>query len=118
MRVKPGKINYIRRIGRKEQNSIPGPGAYESLKTISPDGRYFITKFHDSGSSALKSFANRFPEVKLCPGPGQYEHPRTITHEGRNFISRFRSCSTLSFGISERKFPLGGNKGIQIQELF
>ena len=91
--------------------NVPGPGAYEPAKTLSPDGKYFCTKYHDSGSAALKSSASRFIDCKDSPGPGQYDHPKTINDAGRNFVSRFRSCSSLCFGNSERKLIMGSNKG-------
>ena len=89
---------------------MPGPGAYESPKTITSNGKYFNSKFNDSKSSAMKSQAERFSgNAKLAPGPGQYNQVSTVNATGRNFLSVFRSSYTRSFGLAERKLGFGND---------
>lgn len=53
---------------------IPGPGSYEMITSISPNGRYPISKW---GSSKVRSFSissrNTYKNEKCpTPGPGHY----------------------------------------------
>lgn len=90
----------------------PGPGAYEPLKMLARDGKYFCSKYKDSKSNALKSTAIRFvPERFRVPGPGHYDTPTPINPEGRNFVSRFQSCFSRSFGHEKRKFGIDKTTG-------
>ena len=102
MRVKPAK----------RANSIqPGPGAYESPKGLVPEGKYYWSKYKDSGNTALKTFSKRFigeGAVEKNPGPGQYKEPNTINPDGRNFVSKFGSSYSRTFAAAERKIDLGG----------
>ncbi len=101
-------------IGKRAASNQPGPGAYESPRTISPAGKYFCSNFRDSGSNALRSSAQRFePGYMSVPGPGQYDNRSTINPEGRNFVSRFQSSLSRTFGSSSRACSLGGNKGTE-----
>ncbi len=89
--------------------SVPGPGTYDSVKSLSEDGKYYFSRFHDSGSTALRSSAVRFTKenaIRKVPGPGQYDHPETIKKSGANFISRFGSSSSCKFSLARRSSTL------------
>lgn len=113
-----GKKWSIRVKPNKRSASVqPGPGAYEMPKGLTPEGRYYWSKYKSSGNAALKSNEKRFASTLdlRTPGPGQYKEVVPISSEGRNFVSKFRSTCSRSFGNSIRKIDLGGgNKCILI----
>ena len=89
--------------------SVPGPGTYDSAKSMTKDGKYFLSRYKDSGSTALRSSAVRFAKenaIRKVPGPGEYEHPETIKKTGVNFISRFGSSYARTFSQSRRDSAL------------
>ena len=90
--------------------SKPGPGAYEPIKSLTTDGKYFCSKYIDSRSTALRSFSKRFSEGNSHPGPGQYDHPQPVNPKGRNFLSRFPSSFSRTFGNEKRKSVLDGGQ--------
>lgn len=92
-------------IGLHEKELVPGPGTYESLKTITTDGKYFFSRFKNSGSTAMKSTEKRFMQTlrsSNVPGPGQYEHVRTITNNGNYNVSKYQSSGCRKFGTEKR----------------
>lgn len=86
--------------------NVPGPGTYKTLNSFTDNGKYFVSKFKDSGSNALRSKADRFGEgckmIKIVPGPGKYNSPNTITKQGNLFISKFGSSLCGKFDHSRR----------------
>jgi hypothetical protein len=96
-------------VAENRKLSVPGPGTYGTLISFAEDGKYFVSKFHDSGSTAMRTTATRFgPDnktQKIVPGPGQYTHVTTISEAGKNFVSRFESSKSRTFGQSTRDSP-------------
>ena len=91
----------------------PGPGAYEPVRAISPEGKHFYSKFKDSTTSALRSAARRFAdEHTLPPGPGHYQHPKPIDPTTRNLVSVYGSAPSRTFGFAKRGDP-NGNTSIR-----
>ncbi len=89
--------------------TVPGPGAYDSVKLLKPDGRYFVSQFKDSGANALRSTARRFPDKttnSVVPGPGRYESLQALCEKGQYFVSRFGSSLCRKFDNSHRNFAL------------
>lgn len=86
--------------------NVPGPGTYQTLNSFTENGKYFVSKFKDSGSNALNAKADRFGQANkmdiLVPGPGVYNHPETITKRGTYFISRFGSSLCGKFTHARR----------------
>ena len=126
----PGTYNIKEAIGegakwtlrvkpQKRSDSVdPGPGSYDSPKGVSPHGKYYWSKYKDSGNSALRSLSKRFSEGSLGPGPGDYQQTNTMKPDGRNFVSRFKSSFSRTFGSAARKIELGSaSKGIIVTML-
>lgn len=84
---------------------VPGPGTYQSVETITPKGKYFVSKFKSSGATLVSpARSKRFNELKPGnPGPGTYETPKTIEDDGSYFVSKFRSSFCRSFSHAMRK---------------
>lgn len=80
------------------------------------DGKYFLSNFHDSKSTALRGTAIRFGPSKKknefnVPGPGLYNQPATITGQGTYFVSRFKSSLCRKFTHSRRESLIDCKKG-------
>lgn len=56
------------------QNHNPGPGAYENPEATEANGKYYISKFHDSGARFFNPQSSpRFSHLESkVPGPGTY----------------------------------------------
>ena len=112
--LKTKSVTIYYAIDHHSTGSLPGPGAYDPSKTLTPDGKYYCSKYHDSGSCALRASATRFPDDRFrVPGPGQYNHPIPVNADGRNYVSKFQSSYSRTFGSSQRIFALGGKDGIE-----
>jgi len=94
--------------------SVPGPGTYRTLESIKSDGRYYVSNFKDSGSTALRSTAYRWGQenktLQLVPGPGCYDFTATINLSGKNYASQYESSHCRRFSMSRRDFMLDGKK--------
>jgi hypothetical protein len=109
----------LKRIAQKDGAVKPGPGAYEFMPALNPEGRYMWSKLRGSGSTAMRSFAPRFSvDSARVPGPGHYEHPVPVNAEGRNFVSRFRTSFSRTFGQAKRKFELNGKQSTRTLRQF
>lgn len=96
---------------------MPGPGSYKTLNSFTKDGKYFYSRFKDSGSCALRNTERRFglesKMLALVPGPGIYNHPETINNRGSYFISRFGSSLCGKFAHTPRDPAIDPKKGIK-----
>ena len=114
MRAKTRKIFDGNVLDFGKKLSVPGPGAYKTLDTLTTTGKYFYSRFKDSGNNALRSTAYRWGQenktLKIVPGPGRYEHPVTITNVGKNFLSKFKSSGCRKFSLAKRNDVLGAKK--------
>ena len=115
MRQKTRNRELIRGIvAENKRLSVPGPGTYQTYNTLKGDGKYFVSRFRDSGSTALKSTARRWAHenktLMIVPGPGRYDFSTTITQVGKNFLSRFQSSQSRKFSIAKREFSLDCRK--------
>jgi len=84
---------------------VPGPGAYPTPQTISPNGRYFVSKFKNSGANTFSpSRSSRFGAnlETRAPGPGAYDLQPTLSLNGKYSVSKFKSSMVRSFGHSLR----------------
>jgi len=91
--------------GFNTSKDAPGPGAYPTIQTTSPNGKYFVSKFKNSG-------ANTFPPARSsrfghsveskAPGPGQYTLGPTLSPNGKYSVSKFKSSLVRSFGHAGR----------------
>lgn len=55
----------------------PGPGAYETYKTITDKGKLFVSKYHSSGCTTFNpAHSKRFNtrDTMNVPGPGHYSY--------------------------------------------
>jgi len=96
--------------GFNTSKDAPGPGAYPTPATISPNGKYFVSKFKNSG-------ANTFPPARSsrfganldlkAPGPGQYELSPLISPNGKYTASKFKSSMVRTFAHSGRNGSSG-----------
>ena len=51
--------------GLTTKRIVPGPGAYPAYDTLRPNGKYFVSKFKNSGSSTFAPPRSaRFPALK------------------------------------------------------
>jgi len=84
---------------------VPGPGTYPVLETISPKGKYPVSKYKGSGATLIApSRSQRFTELKPgFPGPGTYEPGTTISKDGSYFVSKFQASLCRTFSHSMRK---------------
>ncbi|MDR3549308.1 MAG: hypothetical protein P4M11_13775 [Candidatus Pacebacteria bacterium] len=69
-------------------------------------GKYFCSRFRDSGSTAMRDTAKRFSQenesISLVPGPGKYEPLVAITKDGKQFYSRFSSSCSRGFSHAKK----------------
>lgn len=90
--------------------NVPGPGTYQSVNSLTNTGKYFFSRFKDSGNNALRSTAVRFGEqnkmIAIVPGPGKYDELKTINKTGKNFLSKFGSSLCGKFDHTKRDFAL------------
>lgn len=86
---------------------VPGPGAYPITPSITPDGKYFESKFRSSGALSFNpARSKRFPEQNKGlqnPGPGQYPLNTGISKDGQYFVSGFKSSKCRSFAHDVRR---------------
>jgi len=84
---------------------VPGPGAYPQLETLTPKGKYYVSKFKSSGATLIApSRSKRFTELKPgYPGPGTYEPASAISKDGSYFVSKFQASLCRTFSHSMRK---------------
>jgi hypothetical protein len=84
---------------------VPGPGTYPVLETISPKGKYYLSKFKGSGATLISpAHSRRFTELKPgYPGPGTYAPTAATTEDGSYFVSKFKSSLCRTFGHSMRR---------------
>lgn len=87
------------------QRHVPGPGAYPAYVTITPKGKYFVSKFKDSQANTFAPPRSaRFPEIRdgKYPGPGSYDNGSTLSPSGEYFVSKFKDSMVRSFGKGSR----------------
>jgi len=84
---------------------VPGPGTYPVLETISPKGKYNVSKYKGSGATLIApARSQRFTDLKPgFPGPGTYEPGTTISKDGSYFVSKFQASLCRTFSHSMRK---------------
>ncbi|EGR28344.1 hypothetical protein IMG5_177780, partial [Ichthyophthirius multifiliis] len=92
----------------------PGPGAYSYLPAITENGKYFVSKFKNSGTCTFNPKGQRFANnIKdLNPGPGAYPSIAGITINGQYFVSKYKSsgCRTFTHGARKPE-QVGMHKG-------
>jgi hypothetical protein len=84
---------------------VPGPGTYPAYDTLRPNGKYFVSKFKNSGAGSFAPLrSTRFPATKDAnfPAPGSYDLIPTISPKGSYYLSKFHSSGVRSFGHSTR----------------
>lgn len=86
--------------------TVPGPGAYRTIDDINTKGKYWLSKFKNSGASIIspaRSERFQYEKKRNEPGPGSYDPKTGINKTGSYFVSKFRSTIGPSFGHSIRK---------------
>jgi len=61
----------------------PGPQHYNPKLDMSADGKYFVSKFHDTGARTFMHAAREGLITKsalISPGPGYYRMPSEFGH--------------------------------------
>jgi len=84
---------------------VPGPGTYPAYDTLRPSGKYFVSKFKNSGASSFAPpRSSRFPATHdgKYPAPGSYDLAPTISPKGSYYLSKFQSSMTRTFGHDKR----------------
>eukprot|EP00331_Platyophrya_macrostoma_P023037 CAMPEP_0176442832 /NCGR_PEP_ID=MMETSP0127-20121128/22054_1 /TAXON_ID=938130 /ORGANISM="Platyophrya macrostoma, Strain WH" /LENGTH=276 /DNA_ID=CAMNT_0017827929 /DNA_START=23 /DNA_END=850 /DNA_ORIENTATION=+ len=83
---------------------VPGPGAYHPPGEISKDGKYFVSKFKNTGAIAnMTSQRGGLVDTKNVPGPGAYNPKISLSLNGQYFITGFKSSLARSFGQASLK---------------
>lgn len=91
--------------GLTTARTVPGPGAYPLLSTLTPKGKYFVSKFKDSGAPIIPPARSaRFPANKQSndPSPVTYRLEDTINPKGSYYLSKFKSSGVRTFGNAAR----------------
>ena len=101
-------------MAENKRLSVPGPGTYRAVDGLTNDGKYVVSRFKDSGASAMRSTAERWLETekfkKTVPGPGRYEMPNTINEGSKNFVSKLESGKSWRFPLAPRASVVGPKK--------
>jgi len=46
---------------------VPGPGAYPQPSTLAPNGKYYVSKYKNSGAPTINpARSERFPTLSKC----------------------------------------------------
>ena len=62
-------------------SNVPGPGSYESLGDIDPNGKYFDSRFKCSLVRTFGQEDHHSPKHRSeTPGPGNYRLPSEFGH--------------------------------------
>ncbi|CDW72045.1 UNKNOWN [Stylonychia lemnae] len=88
--VMPAKLNQPDPI-------VPGPGQYDSLKSIGADKRKF-----SFGPKTLYGDVAAMERKKNVPGPGYYEDTLSIDSVGKYFVSTFLNSKAPAISPSQR----------------
>lgn len=93
------------------QNSNPGPGDYENPETLSPKGKYSVSKHQGVGSplyspKSQKRFADfsnpKFYSGNEVPGPGNYKVPEALNSNSKYVNSKHTGTGLRAFTLSKR----------------
>lgn len=81
---------------------VPGPGAHEFTQDLNPEGKYYVSKYHSSGSKNWnpKTSQRFYKSTTDAPGAGNY-HPafNDMSDSGKYTLSKFK-------GEGKRRFDL------------
>ena len=98
---------------------VPGPGQYQHLPGITPNGVYPLSKFRNSCTRLINpQCSTRFPKRRKprAPGPGNYSREKqSMAKTGQYFFSKFKNSQCRTFGQATRNTwgikSRGGNPG-------
>jgi len=86
--------------------TVPGPGTYAAVETMSPKGKQFVAKYKSSGATTFSPARSKRFEEKHDgekPGPGNYNPSGEINPNGSYFVSKFKTSVGKTFGLSLKR---------------
>lgn len=86
------------------QRINPGPGAHQ-FQELNPEGKYFVSKFHNSGSKIWnpKTSQRFYKSSTDAPGSGTY-HPafNDMSDSGKYVLSKYKGAGKRKFDFEAR----------------
>lgn len=79
------------------QKETPGAGTYKTIELEPIDGRYLISKFHDTKFAKINPRTPRFQTIKESPGPLSYREGDNLHAKGRYVLSQRKGNGIRTF---------------------
>lgn len=100
----PNSSRFGPRLMEKSNNLTPGPGTQKVLEGTSPNGKYSVSIFKNSGAQVWsKDLRKSISTTSISPGPGSYSAPSDFGQYETPFMRTFSGSMYSSRSVSRNK---------------